>query len=178
MKYSQILTEHGLTADGVPVKTQGKIKTLEKLNAAIASEEADIEKITNKRAKAAAEKKVSESKDTGQLLDDEICEAIKRYVANKDHYDRQSQKLRETTANRRKKVETEPAGEPAVVLPIVETPPANEPAPVNDPPTNEPAPASVDEPPVKKKSSGIGWLLGGLVLIGLAAVGINYKRNN
>lgn len=182
MKYVDLLKEHGLTAEGVPVKTRTKISRLLNLNEAIASGEADLAGITSKRAKAAAEEKITESKNVGQQLDDEICEAIMRYVKNKDHYDTQATRLKAVAASKKNGGVTDPVIEPAVDTPA--DPPAA-PATAIDPPADPPstpapkivdAPAADDKP--KKKGSGLGWLLGGLVTVGLIAFGINYKKNN
>lgn len=194
MKYLQLLKDNGLLTDAgepiekVPVKTRGKIKKLLNLNTAIEEEAERIKGIEGKREKASAEEKLQESRDAGQLLDDDICVAIERYLKNKDVYADQGKKLLEAR-NKKKNgapVTTDPpAGDPPALDPPASDPPPAPPVVNNDPPAGDPPPAKIktvappkdDKVVEKKKGSGLAWLLGAVAVVACAAVGINIYKN-
>lgn len=203
MKYVELLKEHNLDAATVPVKTRSKITRLVKLEQAVATEQARLPSINSKRQKEQVEADIKESMKVVEQLDEEIVEALQRYVDNKPHYDAQSARLKATTAARKEKRDqsstsnpapdndpnaaTTPATTPDVTMePIVSTEStthitlssSNETIVDPTPTPNKKADTTPADVKTKKKSSGVGWLLGGLAFVALAAIGINYKRNN
>lgn len=179
MQYLNKLNELRLTEENVSASLRKKIAAYKKLEKSVLQfkealdeggvEGEDLELLTQS---------YNDSSDDLQKLDDELVSAIIKFDANKERYAEQSKNLKPKT---KKETQTQPNQQP--VTPINPAAASNQ---VVVEPVVEPQPPAtntnsvVEEPVVevkKKESSGLGWLVGGLVTIALAAVGVNLLKN-
>ena len=154
MNYLNKLNELGLTEDSISASLKKKIQGYKKLEAKVLEfkEALDTGELEGDDLEVVTESYNNASDDL-RIEDEELVKAIVKFDANKERYAEQAKNLKPKT----KKVQ-EPTPQP-------EPQPQPEPTPV----------AAVEEK--KESSSGLGWLVGGLVTVALAAVGINYLKN-
>jgi hypothetical protein len=172
MTFRELLSQKNLTVDSLSVKIRGKIKKYEQIEAMMNEQKQKALQEKGVRKKKEMENEIAEAEGVLSEMNAELCKAIERFDKNKDYYAQQGQKLKD--AKKGKGGNNNPPADP----PTPNDPPADPPTPTDppaDPPQADPTDPPAD-PPAPKKGS-IGWLVGGLLALGLAAVGINYYNN-
>lgn len=166
MTFRSLLTQKNLSADKLSAKIKKDIKKYDTIESLMEQRKQELLQEKNQRKKKSIEKEIAEAEDALKEMDAALNVAIERYDKYKDTYAASASRL---NAGRKKNLNSTGGNAPASQDPP--TPPPANPDPVNEPP----APESQSQP--EKKSSGIGWLVGGLLVAGLAAIGINYYNN-
>jgi hypothetical protein len=201
MTFRERLTQHGLTAETVSHTIRKKITTYEELEATIQDQKRLLLAEKGKKKRAEMESDIAEAEENLELLNNTLVKDVDRYNKNKDTYRSNGTKLNQNRAP--KKAEGGPAATPPATPPA--TPAPGEEGSENtannednnednngeggagaasgegnnddsNHDNNDGATPPVD-PPEKKKTSGTGWLIGGIVLFIGAAIGINAYNN-
>lgn len=175
LKYSTLLQKHGLKEEQLSHKIKQAIKSINRIVDGTTAEEENLKNIKSERAVEAAKKRIEHAKILINEQDEELCERIETFVANKEVNQKRAanlEKARQNKAKPKPAETTDPAPVNDPVPPTEPTPPAE--------PTPAPTPAPAGDPSKKKeekKGSGLGWIIGGVVAVALAAIGINAYNN-
>lgn len=172
MFYESLLSPHNLTIEQLSKPTQALIAKYKQTTTYLSDVEAKLAAASGDRTKNKLTKEVDDVKTYLLDLEKQITRKIEIYAKNKDVY--------AANADRLKKAREGKVIQKAAPSPVVDAP-----APVSEPIVHneggviadaDKATSDSSSAPIKKKS-GIGWLVGGLVAVVLAGVGINYYNN-
>ncbi len=168
MLYENILAKHQLALEQLSKPTKDLIAKYNNTIKYLSEIEAKLAATTVDKAKNKLTTEIQEVKDYLLQLESQITKKIELYAKNKDVYAANAERLRK---GRLAKQDQKGGG----------APPVQEPAPASESIAAIDAPTEPNEPPATpestKSKSGLGWLLGGIVGIGLAIAGINYYNN-
>lgn len=189
MAYTDILKKLGATEDQLSSGIRKLIKQLTTVNSDIAILNDQLQATSSARKKSSLQKYIDNANAQGAALEDQIGKSIEKYWPNKEKFKQASQVM---AAGRKNKQVAHPAPPPAPD-PVNDPPPGPDPDPAPDPdpdpdpkggkvvPITKPTPmkkTATDPDPPPKKGGWAAWLIGGIVVVGAAALGITlYNRS-
>ena len=176
MNYLNKLNELGLTEDTISTSLRKKIKDYKKLEGIVLGYKEDLDS-----GEAQGEdlelltQSYNDASDDLNILDEDLVNSIVKFNANKDRYAEQSKNLKPKGKKVAPVTPVAPVEPQPPVEPVVPAEPAEPTEPVAPVEPIEPVVEVVEE---KKNNNALGWIAGGIVAVALAAVGINYYKNN
>lgn len=181
MTIEEALAKHELTKETVSHNIKVNLKRLDKLNEAIAEAKEKLKTAPTPKKKVDLEAEITTGEENIVAITNNIVEAIEKFGNNKEVNAARAlnlEKVRKEKAEKKQQGQQQQQKPPASTTPPKAATPAQPAAPaVPDTPATPVEVVEVVEEPVKKKSSAVGWIVGGiLAAVGLGALAYHFKN--
>lgn len=186
--FEKLLKQNKLSAEGPSTGTKRKIAQFRALETKIANAQNHITTVKSERKKLELQNEIQEAQDALQEMDVEICDAINKFVKNKDVYAANAERLKASRGAKTSApagADADPKPDPA---PAADPKPDPKPDPNPDPvevknsdpdpkPTPKPADPAPQQTENKKSSSAFGWVAAAIGIVVAVIVGKNVIEN-
>lgn len=176
-QFEKLLKQNKLPAEGESPAVKKRIREFRGLETKIQNAKAHLQTVKTERKKLEIQQQITEAENALPEMDADICDAINKYMKNKDVYAANAERLKGARAAKSASPAnpapgpTPPADPKPDPVEVKNSDPAPDPKPTPKP--AEPAP----QPEKKKSGSALGWVAAAVGIVIAVIVGKNVIEN-